>query len=597
MQALTQLLEIKLRHATLKHPQTVGVVERAHSCLKWILQLNTDEQWLNWHKYVPLALFIHNTSYSTSINCCPTAIFHGREPLKPVDLRFSRKALESIEPESDYFTALQDAMLQKFRQTKQNLIDAYHKYRGYYDMKAQAQPLKLHGHCLLLNPILTTQSDFSSKGVQTWLALYRVEKILTNSNYIIRKVGTNFTQCVHRIRLRPISLLEPPEDATNINPDNFQPDPSLSRYRGEPDIFDDRLPSLFEEQESPSTARNDNERQSSVSLSIPLPGLPPAILPAAPPALAPIPNPPLAGPAAHDEDHPPENRDHDGDRLDANDALLPVDREALDENALEDLRERSNSHREGPQRRVTFNESVRIRYSQSPEPKYRRVIRTIDGTEVAPTSFTDPYGLKLAKKKHLQRTIQQKKSDPTLSKEMKRDLVKSSIKRARDSLRNEQGSSNEGAPDTGLHTLDSANKAQFIEVFGNILNFRGSIGHCVSSDFAMKKGIAHQIHKQHPAVQHRTDKVPPGHVFFYYDTLNTRFIYNLITKYQFFEKPTYYELNRCLRSLAILTQKHNLDKIALPRLGCGLDKLNWFTVTHLIWDNFRNLPITVYIFS
>ena len=30
---LTNLLEVKLKHATLRHPQTVGVVERSHAAL------------------------------------------------------------------------------------------------------------------------------------------------------------------------------------------------------------------------------------------------------------------------------------------------------------------------------------------------------------------------------------------------------------------------------------------------------------------------------------------------------------------------------------------------------------------------------------
>ena len=60
---LTKLLEIQLEHASLKHPQTVGVVERSHSALKRILKLNTNEQWNDWFKYIKLATFIHNASY------------------------------------------------------------------------------------------------------------------------------------------------------------------------------------------------------------------------------------------------------------------------------------------------------------------------------------------------------------------------------------------------------------------------------------------------------------------------------------------------------------------------------------------------------
>ena len=63
MHELTSHLEVELKHASLKHAQSVGVVERSHGALKRILKLNTNEQWSNWHKYVPLAVFIHNTSY------------------------------------------------------------------------------------------------------------------------------------------------------------------------------------------------------------------------------------------------------------------------------------------------------------------------------------------------------------------------------------------------------------------------------------------------------------------------------------------------------------------------------------------------------
>ena len=85
---ITKLLEIKNSHASLKHPQTKVVVERTHAALARILKLNSNQAFTIWHKYVPLATFIHNTSHHTSIGCSPTVLFHGREPMKPLDLRF-----------------------------------------------------------------------------------------------------------------------------------------------------------------------------------------------------------------------------------------------------------------------------------------------------------------------------------------------------------------------------------------------------------------------------------------------------------------------------------------------------------------------------
>ena len=69
LKELTRLLEIELNHATLKHPQTIGTSERSHGPLKRILKLNSSDQWKDWHRYVPLATLIHNTSYRNAIKC------------------------------------------------------------------------------------------------------------------------------------------------------------------------------------------------------------------------------------------------------------------------------------------------------------------------------------------------------------------------------------------------------------------------------------------------------------------------------------------------------------------------------------------------
>ena len=82
------------------------------------------------------------------------------------------------------------------------------------------------------------------KSLAKWLPLYRVEQVLTNSNYIVRKVGTNYTQCVHRIRLRPVNPQYQIEYLAQIHQKNFVPDPS-TRHTSEPFLFDSTLPDLL----------------------------------------------------------------------------------------------------------------------------------------------------------------------------------------------------------------------------------------------------------------------------------------------------------------------------------------------------------------
>ena len=138
MHELAKLLEIKTGHATLKHAESV-VVERAHGALKRIFKLNKNEQWSNWHKYLPLSTYIHNTSYYTSIGCSPTAIVHGREPVKPLELSFSNEEIKTLDPKSDFVIELQDSMQQKFAEKKSSLIESYHKYRTFMMTLKQTQ--------------------------------------------------------------------------------------------------------------------------------------------------------------------------------------------------------------------------------------------------------------------------------------------------------------------------------------------------------------------------------------------------------------------------------------------------------------------------
>ena len=106
---LTKLLDIELQHASLKHPQTVGVVERSLASLKRIIKIHTDEVWTDWYKYVDLTCFIHNTSFHLSIGCTPSQLFHRRLPTKPIDLRFTTTASVPTQITSDYVIELHDS--------------------------------------------------------------------------------------------------------------------------------------------------------------------------------------------------------------------------------------------------------------------------------------------------------------------------------------------------------------------------------------------------------------------------------------------------------------------------------------------------------
>ena len=74
------VLGITLKHATTKHAQTIGLVERSHVSIKHSLKIETGERRSLWHNYVSIAVLNYNTSYHASIGCEPSGVFHGRIP-------------------------------------------------------------------------------------------------------------------------------------------------------------------------------------------------------------------------------------------------------------------------------------------------------------------------------------------------------------------------------------------------------------------------------------------------------------------------------------------------------------------------------------
>lgn len=74
-----------------------------------------------------------------------------------------------------------------------------------------------------------------------------------------------------------------------------------------------------------------------------------------------------------------------------------------------------------------------------------------------------------------------------------------------------------------------------------------------------------------------------------------RFIYYLVTKYRFFNKPTYDTLHSSLLCLKKHALEHGVTKLAIPALGCGLDQLRWPIVRSLIFACFSDVDIEILV--
>ena len=81
--------------------------------------------------------------------------------------------------------------------------------RGIKTKKAKASPLKEKDYCFILQPKADHQGSKIPFRDFRWIGPYLVEKVLTNNIYIKRKLNTNKTQILHRIRLRKYNPEKP----------------------------------------------------------------------------------------------------------------------------------------------------------------------------------------------------------------------------------------------------------------------------------------------------------------------------------------------------------------------------------------------------
>ena len=223
---ITQILEIQISHASTKHAQTIGIWERTHASNIIALKISRGERRSMWHKYVQIAVINYNTTYHETLGCEPYTVFHGRILYNVLDLKLGIKPKWKTTPNSDRAEQLQKLIDEVRATAKDNIMQSYLKYKKDYDHKASAAPLKVNDYCYILNPKADNQSTKFAFQDCIWTGPYIVIKVLSNNNYTIRKIGTRYTQTLHRIRIRPYLPEQRMPDVT-VRSDEYLPDPDV----------------------------------------------------------------------------------------------------------------------------------------------------------------------------------------------------------------------------------------------------------------------------------------------------------------------------------------------------------------------------------
>ena len=129
------------------------------------------------------------------------------------------------------------------------------------------------------------------------------------------------------------------------------------------------------------------------------------------------------------------------------------------------------------------------------------------------------------------------------------------------------------------------------EIHGNLFEYTANRVpvHCISQDCKMGAGIALPMKKVFKLSSLKADKFP--------DCIYYHGVLNLVTKKVYWSKPTYQTLEQSLIKMKEVCEKEGINKLVMPKIGCGLDRLQWARVREYIQEIFKDTDLDILVCS
>jgi len=136
---------------------------------------------------------------------------------------------------------------------------------------------------------------------------------------------------------------------------------------------------------------------------------------------------------------------------------------------------------------------------------------------------------------------------------------------------------------------------------GDLFTSKNSLAHCISKDFKLGAGIAKTFRRKYikeilkarnEMIDIEKSLVDVGKCLV--ADVGSCYVFNLITKKFYYEKPTLKSMESALENMFAKAETINVETIAMPRIGCGLDRLKWNDVEKLIIKHQGNIDVAVY---
>ena len=116
--------------------------------------------------------------------------------------------------------------------------------------------------------------------------------------------------------------------------------------------------------------------------------------------------------------------------------------------------------------------------------------------------------------------------------------------------------------------------------------------HCISEDKMLTKGFARQMDLKFQSKDFLINK--NGNVIVQHIPGN-KTLFHLTTKSKHYEKPSLNRIKQCLNELKEYCVENNITELHMPKIGSGLDKLNFESIRKIILEIFEKTNVRIFV--
>lgn len=136
----------------------------------------------------------------------------------------------------------------------------------------------------------------------------------------------------------------------------------------------------------------------------------------------------------------------------------------------------------------------------------------------------------------------------------------------------------------------------FSEEYGDLFDIENdyALAHSVGSDFIMGNGISFEFKKRYGNedwLLQNSEGVGTS-LLLPKEVVGKNIFYLITKKWSRYSKPEYIDIKNSIINMFELAKENNITKIAMPKIGCGLDGLDWDIIKNYI---IKYIPDSIHV--